>query len=87
MAVAEVYPRPEMIGWVPILGVGVVLLSATPGGIFNIFALTYREKLTQITLEFELAPRSLIWVFLPKVLLAWIVALLTSAAFLIILYF
>jgi hypothetical protein len=87
LAIAEVYPQPEMIGWVPIIGVGVVLLSATLGGIFNIFALTYKEKLTQITLEFGLAPRSLIWVFLPKVLLALILALLTGTVFLVILNF
>jgi ABC-type multidrug transport system permease subunit len=84
LPLAETYPRPEMVSWVPIIGVGIILLSATLGGIFNMFALTFKEKSNHIILEFGLAPRSLAWVFLPKTVLALIMSLASSTIFIII---
>ncbi len=84
LPLAETYPRPKMVSWISIIGVGIVLLSATLGGIFNMFALTFKEKSNHITLEFGLAPRSLAWVFLPKTLLALIMSLVSSTLFIII---
>jgi ABC-type multidrug transport system permease subunit len=86
LALAEEYPRPEMIGWFPLIGVGLVLFGVSLGGMFNIFMLTYKEQVAGITLEFGLAPRSLAWVLLPKVLLALTMGLLTGTALLGLLY-
>ncbi len=83
---AEEYPLPTMVDWFPIIAVGVVLLSATLGGVFNLFMLTFKEQLAQVTLEFGLAPRSLGWVFVPKLVLALGMGLLTGVVFLGILY-
>jgi hypothetical protein len=86
LALAEEYPRPEMIEWFPLIGVGLVLFGVSLGGMFNIFMLTYKEQVAGITLEFGLAPRSLAWVLLPKVLLALVMGLLTGTALLGLLY-
>ena len=86
LALAEEYPLPEMVAWFPIIAVGVALLSTTLGGMFNIFMLTHKEQLSKITLEFGLAPRALAWVFVPKLLLAVVMGLLTGVIFLGILY-
>jgi hypothetical protein len=86
LALAEEYPLPQMVAWFPIIAVGVVLLSTTLGGMFNIFMLTHKEQIAKVTLEFGLAPRSLAWVFLPKLLLALIMGLVTGVVFLAILY-
>jgi ABC-type multidrug transport system permease subunit len=86
LALAEEYPQPEMVHWFPLIGVGLVLFGVSLGGIFNIFLLTYKEQVTKITLEFGLAPRSLAWVLLPKVLLALIMGLVTGTALLFALY-
>jgi hypothetical protein len=86
LALAEDYPRDEMVHWFPLIGVGLALFGATLGGMFNIFLLTYREQVAKITLEFGLAPRSLIWVFLPKIILALVMGLLTGTALLGVLY-
>ncbi len=80
LALAEEYPLPEMVPWFPIIGVGVMLLGTMLGGMINIFLLTHREQLAGITLEFALAPRSLLWVFLPKTVLALGAALATGSA-------
>jgi hypothetical protein len=86
LALAEEYPRPEMIDWFPVIAVGVALLSFMLGGMINVFMLTHREQVAQISLEFGLAPRSLAWVLLPKTLLALGMGLLTGTGLLGILY-
>ncbi len=86
LALAEEYPRPEMIHWFPLIAVGLVLFGVSLGGMFNIFLLTYKEHLARITLEYGLAPRSLAWVLLPKVLLALFMALVTGTALLFVIY-
>jgi hypothetical protein len=52
----------------------------------NIFMLTYKEQVSGITLEFGLAPRSLAWVLLPKLLLALIMGLLTGTGLLLVVF-
>ena len=59
-----------------------MLGNVTLGAMFNIFMLTYKEQVAKITLEFGLAPRSLAWVLLPKVLLALVMGLITGTALL-----
>jgi hypothetical protein len=86
LALAEEYPRPEMIHWFPLIAIGLVLLGVSLGGMFNIFLLTYKEHLAKITLECGLAPRSLAWVLFPKVLLALLMALVTGTALLFVVY-
>lgn len=86
LALAEEYPRPEMIEWFPVISVGVALLSFMLGGMMNIFMLTHKEQASRITLEFGLMPRSLAWVLLPKTLLALVMGLLTGTGLLGILY-
>ena len=86
LATAEIYPRPEMVHWFPLIAVGLAVLGVSLGGMFNIFLLTYKEHLARITLEYGLAPRSLAWVLLPKVLLALFMALLTGTALLFVVY-
>lgn len=85
LALAEEYPRPEMIHWFPLIGVGLALFGVSLGGMFNIFLLTYKEQVARITLEYGLAPRSLVWVLLPKILLALAMSLLTGTALLLVL--
>jgi hypothetical protein len=86
LALAEEYPRAQMIDWFPVIAVGVALLSFMLGGMMNIFMLTHKEQVTGITLEFGLAPRSLAWVLLPKVLLALVMGLLTGTVMLGVVY-
>ena len=83
---AEDYPLPQMINWFPIIGVAIALVSFTLGGMINIMMLTYKEQTSRITLEFGLAPRSLGWIFLPKLLLALLMSLITGTVFLGIFY-
>lgn len=82
LAIAEAYPRPEMVHWFPIIAVGITLLSTSLAGIFNIYALTHKEQLSGLLTEFSLAPRSLLWVLLPKTVLAMMVSLITGTIFL-----
>jgi len=86
LALAEDYPLPEMVGWLPVIGVGITLVSFMLGGMMNVLLLAHKEQVAQITLEFGLAPRSLGWVLLPKVLLGLVMSLLTGTIFLGILY-
>ena len=86
LEIAEQYPLPVMVDWVPIIAVGVALLSACLGSIFNIYALTYKEQISNMTLEFGLAPRSLAWVLIPKVILALIFGLVSGTFFLVVIY-
>ncbi len=86
LAMREAYPLPEMIEWFPVIAVGVVLLAFMIGGMMNIFMLTYKEQVDQLTLEFGLAPRSLAWILLPKTLLALIMSTLTGTALMAIVY-
>jgi hypothetical protein len=78
LALAEEYPRQEMIEWFPVIAVGVALLSFMLGGMINVFMLTHKEQVAGVTVEFGLAPRSLAWVLAPKVVLALIMGLLTG---------
>ena len=84
LEIAEQYPLPVMVDWVPVIAVGVALLSVCLGSIFNIYALTYKEQISHMTLEFGLAPRSLAWVLIPKVVLALIFGLVSGSLFLIV---
>lgn len=86
IALAEEYPLPEMVHWFPVIAVGVTLLAVCLGGAFNVYALTYKEQITGLTLEFGLTPRSLLWILLPKTLLALAAGIVTGTAFLGILY-
>jgi hypothetical protein len=86
LALAEEYPLPEMVEWFPVIAVGVSLLGFMIGGMMNVFMLTYKEQVSGVTLEFGLAPRSLVWVLLPKTVLALVMSLLTGTALLGILY-
>jgi hypothetical protein len=78
LALAEEYPRPEMIEWLPVIAVGVVLLGFMLGGMINAFMAAHRAQVNGITLEIGLAPRSMAWVLLPNTLLALIVGLVTG---------
>jgi len=84
---AETYPREEMVDWVSVIAVGVALLSATLGSIFNMYALTYKEQVEGLILEFGLAPRSLLWVWMPKIILALLFGWGSGTIFLIVIRF
>jgi ABC-type multidrug transport system permease subunit len=84
IAMLEEYPLPKMVDWVSIISVGIVLLSVTLGGIFNMFILTYKAQIGKITLEFGLSPYSLGWVLIPKTVLAIIFGLASGTIFLIV---
>lgn len=86
LEIAEQYPRKDMVDWVPVIAVGVALLSVCLGSIFNIYALTHKEQISRMTLEFGLAPRSLAWVLVPKVILALILGLVSGTVFLVVIY-
>ena len=86
LAMREEYPLPKMVGWFPIIGVGLVLTSFILGGMMNMMMLTYKEQVARITLEFGLSPRSLGWVLFPKILLALFTSLLTGTIMLVVLY-
>lgn len=86
LALAEEYPQPEMIEWFPVIAVGVALLGFMLGGMINIFMLTHKEQVAGVTIEFGLAPRSLAWVLLPKIVLALLMGILTGTALLGLLY-
>ena len=76
--IAEQYPLPLMVDWVPVIAVGVALLSVCLGSIFNIYALTYKEQISKMTLEFGLAPQPMVLVLVPKVILALFFGLFSS---------
>lgn len=84
LALDETYPLPFMVDWVSVISIGIVLLSVTLGAIFNMYALTYKEQSTHVTLEFGLAPRSLAWVLLPKILLSTLFGVLNGTVFLVL---
>jgi hypothetical protein len=86
LALAEEYPLPQMVDWIPIIAVGIVLLSVCMGSIFNAYALTHKEQICNLTLEFGLAPRSLAWVLIPKVVLALLFGLVSGTVFLVVIY-
>lgn len=86
LALAEEYPRPEMVDWFSIIGVGLVLLSIGLGGMFNVFMLTHKERMNKITTEFGMSPRPLAVTLLPKVVLALLMGLVTGTVVLGILY-
>ena len=82
--IVEEYPLPQMVDWIPIIAVGVALLSVCLGSIFNIYALTYKEQISNLTLEFGMAPRSLAWVLIPKIGLALLFGLVSGTVFLVV---
>jgi ABC-2 type transport system permease protein len=84
LAYAEQYPLSEMVDWVSIISIGIVLLSVTLGGIFNMFILTYKAQTGKITIELGLSPRSLWCVLLPKTALALLFGLGTGTIFLVL---
>ncbi|TFG49600.1 MAG: ABC transporter permease, partial [Anaerolineales bacterium] len=84
LEIKETYPLPEMVDWVSIISIGIVLLSVTLGGIFNMYILTYKTQTGKITLEIGLSPRSLAWVLVPKTILALFFGLGTGTLFLVI---
>jgi hypothetical protein len=86
LEIAEQYPLPVMVDWIPVIAVGVALLSVCLGSIFNIYALSYKEQISSMTLEFGLAPRSLAWVLIPKVVLALSFGLGSGTLFLAVIY-
>ena len=86
LALAEEYPRAEMIEWFPVISVGVLLLSFTLGGMINVFMLTHKERVSGVTVEFGLMPRSMAWILLPKMILALITGLVTGTMLLGVLY-
>ena len=83
----ETYPLPEMIDWFPIISVGITLMGIMIGSMINIFMLTHKEQVAKINLEFGLAPRSLLWVFIPKVALAIVMGAITGTILLAVIYF
>jgi hypothetical protein len=86
IALAETYPRDQMVEWLPVISVGVMLLSFMLGAMMNVFMLTHKEQLTRMTFEFGLAPRSMVWVLLPKTFLALIMGLVTGTTLMFIVY-
>jgi hypothetical protein len=82
LALAETYPRDEMVEWFPVIAVGVALLSFMLGGMMNVFMLTRKEHVAGVTVEFGLAPRALAWVLGPKTLLALVTGLATGTVML-----
>jgi ABC-type multidrug transport system permease subunit len=84
---AEHYPMPKMVDWLWIIGVGLVLLGVMLGGMFNIFMLTYKERISKVALEFGMSPRPLPLMLLPKMVLALCIALLIGTILMGILYF
>ncbi len=86
IALSETYPRDQMVEWLPVIAVGVVLLSFMLGAMINVFMLTHKEQLTKMTLEFGLAPRSILWILAPKTLLALVMGLATGTALMGIVY-
>jgi len=86
VALAETYPRAEMVEWFPVIAVGVALLSFMLGGMMNVFMLTRKEHVAGVTIEFGLAPRVLAWVLLPKTLLALVFGLATGTIMLTVVY-
>lgn len=87
LEMVEEYPLPTMVDWVPIIAVGIALLSVCLGSIFNVYALTYKEQIHNLTLEFGMAPRSLAWVLFPKILLALLFGLASGSIFLVVIHF
>lgn len=71
----ETYPAEIMVDWFNVIAVGLVLLATTLGGMFNIFLLTYKEKIHHISREFGMAPRSILGMMAPKILLALLLGL------------
>jgi ABC-2 type transport system permease protein len=86
LMVREEYPRDDMVHWFPIIGVGIALLATTLGGIFNIYALTHKEHITGVALEYSLMPRSVVWVLSVKTLLALFFSMVTGTLFLVVIY-
>ena len=82
----ESYPRDVMIEWSPVIGVGLVLFSATLGGMLNIFMLTHKEQTSGLLLEIGAAPRSLLPYLGAKIILALVMSILTGTIMLGVLY-
>lgn len=84
---AEQYPLPKMVDWLWLIGVGLVILGVMLGGMFNVFMLTYRERISRVDLEFGMSPRPIPLTLLPKLIVALIISLLIGTVIMAILYF
>jgi len=82
----EEYPRDNIVGWFPLVGVAVALLGAMLAGMINIFALTQQEQVAGITTEIGLASRSLNLFLLSKLAFSLMMALVSTALILGALY-
>ena len=82
----EEYPRDDIVGWFPLVGVAVALLGAMLAGMINIFALTQQEQVAGITTDIGLASRSLNLFLLSKLAFSLMMALVSTAIILGALY-
>ncbi|MBN1266120.1 MAG: ABC transporter permease [Anaerolineales bacterium] len=78
LLLGEVYPADTMVHWFPVIGVGVVLMSAMLGGIFNMYALTYKESRSGLMVEAALMTRSVLYLLIPKTILSILFSLATG---------
>ncbi|MBN2531652.1 MAG: ABC transporter permease [Spirochaetales bacterium] len=83
----EHYPGDRMIDWFPIIAVGAILLAAMVGAMMNIFMLTYKEQISRITMEYALAPYSLITVFFVKTILSLFMGMVSMTVIMAVAYF
>ena len=83
---SEIHSLPKMIDWFPIIAAGLIQLSTIIGGMMNMFMLTHKEKISGILAEVSRAPHSLLPFLLSKVVLAFIMAILTGTGFMFIVY-
>jgi hypothetical protein len=84
--ITETHSLPNMIDWFPIIAAGLIQLSAIIGGMMNMFMLTHKEKISGILQEVSTAPHNLLPFLMAKVVLAFIMAILTGTGFMFIVY-
>jgi len=80
------YPADHIVDWFPLIGVAVALLGAMLAGMINIFALTQQEQVAGITTDIGLASRSLNLFLLSKLVFALMMALISAALILGVLF-
>jgi hypothetical protein len=76
--VEENYPREVMVHWFPVIGVGVVVMASMLGGIFNMYALTYKESRSGVMVEAALMTRPVLYMLIPKTILSILFSLGTG---------
>jgi len=74
----EDYPGHTMVHWFPVIGVGVVVMASMLGGIFNMYALTYKENRSGVMVEAALMTRPILYILIPKTILSIIFSLGTG---------